>query len=324
MANYALSVVNGRGYGDPTRTRGPTVEGRVAVNPMKELTIAVAGQAGTLGQNVVGTKTPRTATRFDAVVAWVGGPLRLGVTGMLAQNYDKAIVTSSTAKTDKSLGASAWASYNFDPVSVFGRVDYFQPKKDTAKDLKDLYFDVGVDYKAAKPVDIALVYKHEQVKSGDDCHLQRDHRLRGGGEGRHLPGGRSLGAVQLLTGARWSLVSPPRRPDARGGGVSRLRDLRGAQPHPEPAAAGIALHAHLAAHALDEVLHDGEAQPGAALVAGPARRRRGRSARRSGAGGGARCPGRCPARPRPSRPRPGRPPPSPVPRRCTSRRCPPG
>jgi hypothetical protein len=166
MGSYALSVVNGRGYSDPTRTRGPTVEGRVAVNPVKELTIAVAGQAGTLGQNVVGTKTPRTATRFDAVVAWVGGPLRLGVTGVLAQNYDKAIVTSSTAKTDKSLGASAWASYAFDPVSVFGRVDYFQPKKDTAKDLKDLYFDVGVDYKVAKPLDIALVYKHEQVKSG--------------------------------------------------------------------------------------------------------------------------------------------------------------
>ena len=166
MASYAFSVVNGRGYSDPTRTRAPTVEGRVAVNPVKELTVAVAGQAGTLGQNVVGTKTPRNATRYDAVVAWVGGPLRLGVSGLLAQNYDKAIVTSSTAKTDKSLGVSAWASYNFDPVAIFGRYDYFQPKKDTTPKLKDSYFNVGLDYKAAKPVDLALVFKYEQVQSG--------------------------------------------------------------------------------------------------------------------------------------------------------------
>jgi hypothetical protein len=166
LAAYALSVVNGRGYGDPTRTRSPTVEGRVSLNPVKELTIGVGGQAGTLGQNVVGTRTPRTATRFDFVVAWAGGPLRLGLTGFLAPNYDKAIVTSSTAPTDKSLGASAWASYALGPFTIFGRLDYVQPKKDTNKDFKDLFCDVGVGYKVAKPVDVAVVLKREQVKSG--------------------------------------------------------------------------------------------------------------------------------------------------------------
>jgi hypothetical protein len=166
LFGYALSVVNGRGYGDPTRTQGPTVEGRVSAVPVKGLTLAVGAQAGTLGQRVVGTATPRTATRFDAVVAWVSGPVRLGVTAFQARNYDKAIVTSDTVPTDKALGGSAWGSYSFDPVSVFARVDYVQPKKDTDENLKDLYVNGGLAYKAAKPVDIALVYKYEQVKGG--------------------------------------------------------------------------------------------------------------------------------------------------------------
>jgi hypothetical protein len=166
LVAYALSVVNGRGYGDPTRTQGPTVAGRVSVVPLKGLTLAVDGEVGTLGQRVVGTATPRNATRFDALVAWVDGPVRVGASAFQAGNYDKSIVTSDTAPTDKAQGASAWVSYAFDPITVFGRADYVQPKKDTNPDLKDLYFDAGVAYKAAKPIDIALVYKHEQVKSG--------------------------------------------------------------------------------------------------------------------------------------------------------------
>jgi hypothetical protein len=166
VASYAVSVVNGRGYGDPTRTQGPTGEARVSFVPLKGLTVGLGGQVGTLGQRVVGTATPRTATRYDAVVAWVSGPVRVGVEGFMAQNYDKAIVTSETAPKDKSQGGSLWASYAFNPVSVFGRVDYVQPKKDTNEKLKDLYFNLGVAYKPAKPVDIALVYKYEQVKEG--------------------------------------------------------------------------------------------------------------------------------------------------------------
>ena len=166
VANYALSVVNGLGYSNPTRTRGPTVEGRVAVNPLKELTIAVAAQDGTLGQDVVGTKVYHDATRYDAVVAWVGGGLRLGVSGMLADNYYTSIVTSNTAKTDSSLGVSGWASYAFDPITILGRYDYFKPHKDTNSALKEQYFNLGLDYKAGKPVDIALVFKHDQVNAG--------------------------------------------------------------------------------------------------------------------------------------------------------------
>ncbi|BDG04004.1 hypothetical protein [Anaeromyxobacter oryzae] len=166
LVDYAVSAVNGRGYGDPTRTRAPAVEARLALVPVKGLTLAVGGQTGYLGQNVVGTATPNKAQRADALVAWVGGGARVGVSGFVAKNYDKAIVTG-TAPTDKAIGGSAWASYEIVPaLTLFARADYVQPKKDTSSDLKDVYVNGGIQYEPVKPVDLALVYKREQVKSG--------------------------------------------------------------------------------------------------------------------------------------------------------------
>lgn len=167
VATYAVSAVNGRGYGDPTRTQAPTVEGRVSVSPVKELTLAIGAQGGKLGQNVVGTPTPRTASRYDALIAFVGGPARVGVTGFLAKNYDKKIVTDVTVPMDKAIGGSAWASVELvEPFTLFARFDYVKPKKDTKSDLKDYYWNVGLQYKPVKPLDLALVYKGEQVKDG--------------------------------------------------------------------------------------------------------------------------------------------------------------
>lgn len=166
VASYAVSAVNGRGYGDPTRTQAPTVEGRVSVAPVKGLTFGVGGQAGKLGQNVVGTATPRTATRIDAVVAWVSSEVRVGATGFVAKNYAKGIVTG-TDPEDKAAGASAWASFAILPrLTLFGRGDYVQPKRDTRSSLKDLYLNAGLQVKPAKAVDLALVHKYEQVKDG--------------------------------------------------------------------------------------------------------------------------------------------------------------
>ncbi len=40
------------------------------------------------------------------------------------------------------------------------------PAKDINPDLHDAYWHIGVDFKPAKPVDLALVYKHENVRDG--------------------------------------------------------------------------------------------------------------------------------------------------------------
>lgn len=163
---YAVSVSNGRGYGDPTRTRSPSVEGRLSTTIANGLTIGIGATAGKLGQNVVGVDTPRTATRANALVAWVGGGVRLGATVFYANDFAKDIVTGA-APEDKARGGSAWAAFEIFPkVTVFGRGDYVQPKVDGNSGLKDVYFNAGVQYQPVKKVDVALVYKHERVRSG--------------------------------------------------------------------------------------------------------------------------------------------------------------
>ena len=166
LVNYQVSAVGGRGYGDPTRPQAPMFAGRLGVAPVKSFVVAVGGEIGKLGQNLVGVSTPQTAQRLDAVVAFLGDPVRVGVDGFWAHDYSAAIVTGK-AKQDTALGVSGWASVAVMPaVSLFARVDFVQANKDTASDAKDLYFNAGVQFKPVKAVDLALVVKRDNVDTG--------------------------------------------------------------------------------------------------------------------------------------------------------------
>jgi hypothetical protein len=167
LASYAISVVNGRGYGDPTRSQSPTAEARLSLSPVKGLTLAAGGLVGSLGQRTVGTATPNTAKRVQALIAYVDGGLRLGAEGFWASDYSTKVITGA-APHDKSIGASVWGAIPFGstPWSVFARADYVAPNRDTNKDLKDLYANAGVQLKPTDFLSLALAYKYEQVKDG--------------------------------------------------------------------------------------------------------------------------------------------------------------
>lgn len=166
IAGYAISVVNGRGYGDPTRSQAPTGEARINASPVKGLTLAVGGLYGKLGQQVVGTSTPHTASRLTALVAYAAGPVRVGVDGFWAYNDSTSIVLGKSP-TDHAAGGSAWASVAVaSQVAVFSRYDHVEPNRDTNPDLKDDYFNAGLEYRPVKPVSLAVVYKRDVVKGG--------------------------------------------------------------------------------------------------------------------------------------------------------------
>jgi predicted porin len=68
---------------------------------------------------------------------------------------------------DHSDGFSIWASVKIAPqFDAFARYDGAKPSTDLAPALKDEYFNLGVDYKARKNVDIALAYKVDKVTGG--------------------------------------------------------------------------------------------------------------------------------------------------------------
>ena len=160
--NYAVSVVNGAGYKNPTRSKGMDIEGRVSTS-MNGFTAGIGGYSGKLGKDVQGVATFHTANRFDAIAAYANTKFRVGVEYFAAENWNNV----TTALADKSDGTSLFGNFNFTPqVSVFGRYDWVKPSKTLNSREKDGYFNIGVNYEPVKIVDLALVYKRDQVDSG--------------------------------------------------------------------------------------------------------------------------------------------------------------
>lgn len=158
---YAASVINGAGYKNPSRSDSMDFEGRVSFMPLDGLTLAVGGYNGKLGKDVAGAApTLHTASRVDALVAYVSGPLRVGAEYFDAKDWNQV----TTAATDKADGYSVFASYNFTPMwGAFARGDWAKTSKTLAPSLKDKYYNVGLAAHPRKNVDLAFVYKHDET-----------------------------------------------------------------------------------------------------------------------------------------------------------------
>jgi len=162
--NYAASAINGAGYKTLSRNSNTVdLEGRLSVNPIKNITLGVGGYTGKLGKSAENGVDTRRATRFNALAAYTDSRVRLGVEYFHAKNWLN--VTGPVG--DSADGWSAFGSFAFNKqFSVFGRYDWVKPKKDLSPDLTDRYFNVGVNYKPIKEVDLALVYKRDRAKNG--------------------------------------------------------------------------------------------------------------------------------------------------------------
>jgi len=165
MFNYAVSVVNGGGYKNPTRSKQMDVEGRVAFAPIDGLTVAAGLYSGKRGLKTEGgPATPNTANRLDAVVVYVKDGLRLGAEYFSAKNWNN--VTGATVD-DKADGFSAWASWEFNPQwGVFARADQAKLSKDVNPGREDEYFNLGVVSHPRNNIDVALAYKNDKVSGG--------------------------------------------------------------------------------------------------------------------------------------------------------------
>jgi len=168
-ASYAVSVVNGNGYKNPTRSKTMDAEARLAYG-LDGFTVAIGGYSGKLGKDNYATGSTgiapaiyHTASRFDALVAYVGNGARAGVEYFSANDWNNV----TTVASDKADGYSGWASYDFTPMfGVFGRWDSAKTSEDLAPNLKDEYFNVGLAAHATSKVDVSLVYKHEKMDNG--------------------------------------------------------------------------------------------------------------------------------------------------------------
>jgi hypothetical protein len=171
LVSYQVSAINGAGYKTLSRSSDTIdVEGRVSVNPVKPITLAVGAYSGKLGKSAANGVDTRRATRFNALAAYTDKRFRAGVEYFHAKNWNNVVAAAAGLPTphDKADGWSAFGSFAFTPkIAAFGRYDWVKPSGDINPDLKDRYLNLGLDYKPLPPLDLALVYKRERTKHGN-------------------------------------------------------------------------------------------------------------------------------------------------------------
>jgi len=161
---YALSAIEGNGYKNPTRSKSLDVEGRLSFKPVDGLTAGLGFYSGKRGKDVEGTTTPalHTAQRYDALLAYGNDHFKIGGEYFKADNW--TAVTS--AATDSADGFAITAAVPVSGMtSIFARYDNDKPNKDTAPSKKEEYYNAGVSFKPRKGVDLAVVWKHDEVKN---------------------------------------------------------------------------------------------------------------------------------------------------------------
>ncbi|WMJ68542.1 porin [Stenotrophomonas sp. 24(2023)] len=159
--NYAVSVVSGNGYKNPTRSKGMDVEGRVAYTPNENFVVAVGGYSGKLGKETDILDAQNTYTRADAMVAYADSNFRLGGEYFQAKNLNNVL----TVATDKTSGWSVWGSVRVTDggINVFGRYDDTDVSKTLDPTLSDKYWNVGVEFPVMKNLKLSTVYKYTHL-----------------------------------------------------------------------------------------------------------------------------------------------------------------
>jgi len=161
--NYNVAVVNGAGYKNPARSDSADVEARFGITPLPGLSLAVGGYSGELGKDAANlpSGSTRTANRLDFVAAYVGPQFRAGAEYFRQNNWNNVL---TTGPKDSSDGYSVWGQYKFAPeYSAFARYDHANQSKDINPNLKDTYYNAGVEWNARKGVRLAAVLKHEKL-----------------------------------------------------------------------------------------------------------------------------------------------------------------
>ena len=183
LFSYQVSAIDGGGYRNVKVTKTVDFEGRLSTS-YKGFFAGVGGYTGKRandvnaanGQSVltgatttingvtyIGNGKLHTATRLDAAVGYKTKLFTIGAEYFHAKNWNNV----TTAAEDKSDGYSLFGNVNFAPKwSVFGRYDWVKYSKDLNPQFKQHYYDAGIQWEPVKIVDIALVYKRENLNNG--------------------------------------------------------------------------------------------------------------------------------------------------------------
>ncbi len=167
---YAGAMLNGAGYKNPSRSKGLDFEGRVSYAPTENIVVGVGAYNGTLGKETQTVNALHTANRVDFLAAYSSGNTRFGVEYFQAKNWQNVL----TAVSDKADGYSMWGSMGLTDggITLFGRYDNADLSKTLNPNLRESYFNLGVEFPIVKGVKLATVYKQTHRKNDTNINLE--------------------------------------------------------------------------------------------------------------------------------------------------------
>ncbi|GHH48603.1 MULTISPECIES: porin [Gammaproteobacteria] len=163
--NYAASISNGRGYRNPSRSKGVDFEARVGYAPTQNTVIAVGGYSGKRGLETELVDPPHTAERINAMAAYASSKFRFGGEWFQAKNWAVTNVAD-----DKAQGWSLWANVALTDggINAFGRYDKVDTSKQVNPDYQNTYYHLGVEFPITKGIKLATVYKHTKADTANE------------------------------------------------------------------------------------------------------------------------------------------------------------
>lgn len=189
IVNYQLSAVNGGTYNEQSDFRSKSVdfEGRVAIEPMAGVKVAVGAYSGKRGQKV--DVPPGSTTRFqnvqrlNAMASYTHPKFRFGGEWFKAEDWNSVRFTQPAPgkpkPSDEAEGYSVYGAFVISPtLEVIGRYDDFEVNKEfsrfnapatfnpRAQGPEGTYSHVGLQYQINSAYLATVAWKHIEGKNG--------------------------------------------------------------------------------------------------------------------------------------------------------------
>ena len=159
--DYAVSVVSGGGYKQPTHGRRADVEALLAWHTSAHTLLALGGYDGQLAAGDEPRAPYHTARRIDLLAAYAGDIWRVGTRYSYASNW----ASLHSMNSERTRSWSAWGSVRVAAQwSVFARYDHGQPASLPDPTRHTIYADAGVQWQPVKRLRLALVTKRNALR----------------------------------------------------------------------------------------------------------------------------------------------------------------
>lgn len=158
----AAAAISGGGFKKPRIGERVDFELTGVWHVLPGLDVATGWYEGTRTQDKDENPKYHHAQRWNFALSYLLNNTRFGVEYAYNDNWTRV----SQLAPDASDGWSVWASYGFKPgYSAFIRYDVSHPSRRLNPELKQDYFQLGVDWKATRFVTVALVAKKTEIDS---------------------------------------------------------------------------------------------------------------------------------------------------------------